>query len=202
MSENERRNDDSTRSPEAPPESHETRPTGAAAPPVAVRRAVAGDAAMLAALGERTFVDAFGRDNTPEDMAVYLASAFGESIQAAEIAAPDSTFFVAEIGGEPAGYARIAAGPAPPCVAGERPVEIVRVYALSAWHGRGVGEALMRACVDAAGAGGYDAVWLGVWERNERAKAFYRKWGFEDVGVKTFVLGADVQYDRIMRRGL
>ena len=47
---------------------------------------------------------------------------------------------------------------------------------------------------------GTRTLWLGVWERNERAKAFYRKGGFVDVGAHVFMVGTDAQTDRIMAR--
>ena len=43
-------------------------------------------------------------------------------------------------------------------------------------------------------------MWLGVWERNARAIAFYAKWGFIDIGDHVFMLGSDRQTDRIMWR--
>ena len=41
-------------------------------------------------------------------------------------------------------------------------------------------------------------LWLGVWERNPRAQAFYRKSGFADVGSQVFLVGTDAQTDRVM----
>jgi ribosomal protein S18 acetylase RimI-like enzyme len=58
----------------------------------------------------------------------------------------------------------------------------------------------MKACLDEAERAGCDLVWLGVWERNPRAIAFYHKWGFEQVGTQTFQLGDDMQSDWIMSR--
>ena len=43
-------------------------------------------------------------------------------------------------------------------------------------------------------------LWLGVWERNERANAFYRKCNFVDVGAHVFMVGSDAQTDRILVR--
>jgi ribosomal protein S18 acetylase RimI-like enzyme len=60
----------------------------------------------------------------------------------------------------------------------------------------------MRACVDEARKAGHETIWLGVWERNERAQAFYRKWDFRPVGEHTFPLGADLQRDVLMERTL
>jgi len=49
---------------------------------------------------------------------------------------------------------------------------------------------------------GHDAIWLGVWERNGRAQAFYRKWNFRAVGQHVFQLGSDPQRDILMQRAV
>jgi ribosomal protein S18 acetylase RimI-like enzyme len=58
----------------------------------------------------------------------------------------------------------------------------------------------MRACLEEARKMGHATIWLGVWEKNERAIRFYDKWGFRKIGEKQFVLGRDVQTDFIMER--
>jgi ribosomal protein S18 acetylase RimI-like enzyme len=60
----------------------------------------------------------------------------------------------------------------------------------------------MTAVLEAAVRRGAATLWLGVWERNPRAQAFYRKYGFVDVGAHTFILGSDHQIDRLMARPL
>ena len=45
-------------------------------------------------------------------------------------------------------------------------------------------------------------LWLGVWERNVRAQAFYRKQGFTVVGSQIFRLGSDPQRDLVMAKGV
>ena len=169
---------------------------------ISIRRASHADAELLAHLGERTFSETFAHLNTPEDMDAYLSEAFTPARLAEELSDPASIFWLAEVGGEAAGYAKLHAGEAPPCVAGERPVELVRLYVLRKWLGLGVGQALMQACVDEARAQGRRAMWLGVWEHNERAQAFYRRWGFRRVGEHVFQLGSDAQSDWLMERGL
>ena len=171
-------------------------------PDVTIRRANTDDAGMLAELGARTFRDTFAADNSPDDMAAYLASSFNVARQMAELADPNSTFFIAEVGGVAAGYAMLRAGEAEKGVEGFKPVELVRLYVSGEWLGRGVGEALMRACVDEARRAGHETIWLGVWERNGRAQAFYRKWNFRAVGEHVFQLGSDTQTDILMERAL
>jgi diamine N-acetyltransferase len=171
-------------------------------PSVRIRTADARDHELLASLGARTFREAFAADNTPEDMSAYLAQAFSPDRQAAELADPGTTFLIAEAEGDPVGYARLKLGPAPDCIQGRRPVEIARFYAVTPWIGRGVGAALMQACLERAGRFGCDVIWLDVWERNLRAIGFYRRWGFVEVGTQAFVLGHDVQNDLLMQRRL
>ena len=153
-------------------------------------------------MGEETFRDTFAADNTPADMEAYVAAAFGEAQQAAELADPHTRVLIAEIGGEAVGYVRLITGPAPARVAAQRPMEISRFYARTTWIGRGVGAALMTRALHEAQANGCDAAWLGVWERNLRAIAFYERWGFRAVGEQVFVLGSDPQRDLVMVRGV
>jgi len=181
----------------SPVDPHAVRPI---APAVHVRHANGRDAELLARLGAETFSGTFGPDNTPENMAAYLTASFGPEIQAAELADPSSVFLLAEADGIPAGYARLREGPPPPAITGSRSIEIVRFYACTPWIGRGLGAILMEACVQEAVRRGCDTLWLDVWEKNQRARRFYRKWGFTEVGTQPFQLGDDLQSDLLMQR--
>jgi ribosomal protein S18 acetylase RimI-like enzyme len=167
-----------------------------------IRRASLSDAELLAALGARTFTETFAAESRPEDMAAYLAEAFTRAQLAEELSDPHATFLIAEIEGRAGAYAKLHVGAAPACVTPERPVELARLYVAGEWLGQGVGEALMRACLDEARRGAHRTFWLGVWEHNRRAQAFYRKWGFREVGSHVFMLGADAQTDLLMERAL
>src|ERR1044072_7254145 len=104
-----------------------------------VRRASTEAAQSLAELGALTFAETFAKDNSPEDMAAYLADSFNVERLTAELNEPSSVLFVAEVDGSAAGYAKIQAGEVPDGVEGERPVELVRLYVSQEWLGRGVG---------------------------------------------------------------
>lgn len=171
-------------------------------PDVTIRRADSEDAELLAELGASTFSETFAADNKPEDLSAYLAESFSVARQTEELADPASTFFIAEVEGHAAGYAKLHAGEPEEGVEGRKPVELVRLYVSREWLGRGVGEALMRACVEEARRAGHETIWLGVWERNGRAQAFYRKWDFRAVGEHVFQLGSDPQRDILMERAL
>ena len=167
-----------------------------------IRRASPGDATALASLAARTFREAFESHNTPENMALYLASNYGPARQAAELQDGRIVTLVAEASDELAGYAQLRDSPVPACVIGPSPIELWRFYVDRAWHGQGLAQALMAASLEAAAARGAGTLWLAVWERNDRALAFYRKCGFEVRGEKEFMLGHDRQTDRVMTRSL
>jgi ribosomal protein S18 acetylase RimI-like enzyme len=167
---------------------------------ITIRPATPADAGVLAALAAEAFTDTFGADNAPGDMAAYLATAFGESIQRAEIVDPRNTVLLAERGGDMIGYAMLREGDAPRDVGDADAIEIARLYSFTRWIGSGVGATLMQRCLDEAAARGRRTIWLGVWEHNARAIAFYRRWGFADMGSHPFQLGTDLQTDRVMAR--
>jgi ribosomal protein S18 acetylase RimI-like enzyme len=165
-----------------------------------IRKADITDAANLAKLQERTFRDAFEESNTPEDLALHCKAHYGEAIQQRELSDPAIEVLVCEHDGHMVAYAQIQTRKPPACVAAQRPVEIQRFYVSRDWHGKGLAHDLMTAAIERTEQRGADQVWLGVWEHNPRAIAFYRKWGFSEVGDHIFPLGTDPQRDIVMVR--
>ena len=163
-----------------------------------VRRARPTDAAPLARLAESTFRATFADMNSPENMEAYCAEAYGETVQGREIADQAYDTFVAEHEGELVGYGQLHWHPPGSDLDAQRPAEIKRLYVDAAWHGKGVAQALMAEVFAAAEAREADKVWLGVWEHNPRAIAFYRKIGFVEIGEHVFQLGDDPQRDLVM----
>lgn len=167
-----------------------------------LRHATPRDARELAHLGERTFREAFGPMNTVENMNHHVGERYGEAIQAREITDPRMTTLVAEADGVLIGFTQLRWDAAPPCVVAAAPGEIQRLYVVSEWHGRGIAQQLMEAALGLMQARGCDAAWLGVWEHNPRAIAFYHKYGFAEVGDQPYSLGDDDQRDLVMARPL
>jgi GNAT superfamily N-acetyltransferase len=167
---------------------------------VRIRAAEPADATALTALMTRTFRETYRSDLfgicRPEDVETYVAEYFDEPRQYAELVDSAMRTLLVEVEETLAGYAQLRFGHAGPCVTGARPVELARFYVDRPWHGRGVAQSLMQACV--AAAPNADPLWLGVYEHNERARAFYAKCGFVPVGRATFRMGDDVQDDWIL----
>jgi len=163
-----------------------------------IRLAQVADAGVLASFAARTFFETYAAANDPADMEAHLAAKYGEAIQAAEIQDPASVYLLAEVEGALAGFALVRLDHAPEGAALERPVELVRFYVAQEWHGHGVAQALMAACVEESRRRGGRTLWLAVWQQNSRAIAFYRKSGFAVTGTITFRLGSQLQDDHMM----
>ena len=163
-----------------------------------VRRASAFDAAPLAAFAADMFVEALGAQNDPDNLAAHVATAFGVAQQSGELTSAAWRTLVMEDESGFAAFTQVRRSTPPPCVTGRAAVEIHRFYVAPRWHGRGVAQRLMAVAVEAAVELGADTIWLGVWERNPRAIAFYAKCGFRDVGTTSFAVGPDVQTDRVL----
>jgi GNAT superfamily N-acetyltransferase len=154
---------------------------------VIVRPAESHEAAALARLAALTLRAAFEREIPAVHLEPYLARSFTPAGAAAELADPNVRLLVVE-DGELGGYARLELGPGPDPVRAARPVELVRMYLLPAWYGRGAGAALMTHSLAAARGLGCDVIWLKVWDRNERARRFYARWAFRETGETALAL--------------
>jgi ribosomal protein S18 acetylase RimI-like enzyme len=167
-----------------------------------IRPAAPADAEALTELATRTFLETFSAQNDPCDLQLYLGSVYRTDKQAAEIADPRMSTLVAEVDGRLAAFAQLRDSEIPDCVEDRVAIELMRFYVDGRFHGRGLAGALMTAVLAESRRRGAGTLWLGVWEHNERAKAFYLKCGFIDVGSHVFLLGTDPQTDRIMTRSL
>lgn len=168
---------------------------------IRVRDAAPAEADALAELGAVTFREAYAAHIDPFELDAYIAEVYVADRIAAELVDPAYTYLVAEADGALAGFALLHDEvPAPAGVPGERPLRLHRIYARQAFWGAGVGRALMAECLERARERGHSSLWLTVWERNERAIAFYRRHGFEVVGTHPFPLGSEVQIDPVLAR--
>ena len=171
---------------------------------IQIRQATIDDAKLLTDLSYTTFWDAFAHHpkNAPDDLAHYMRQAFNIEQIAVELAEANSIFLIAELSGKPAGYAKLIVGSIEDGITATRPIELSRLYSHQEYLGKGVGQNLMDAGFELAKKNDHDVMWLGVWEFNPRAQAFYLKNGFREVGRHTFQLGSDPQTDLLMQKEL
>jgi malate dehydrogenase (oxaloacetate-decarboxylating)(NADP+) len=164
-----------------------------------LRRAMPADAAALAAFAAQTFIDAFGPENDPANVAAYVSQVYGEAQQAREIADPNTITLLAEGPHGLAAYAQVRRTTPPACVTAPHAVELHRIYLHRDWQGRTLAQRLMIAVHHAARELGGQYLYLGVWEKNARAIAFYERQGFHQVGDVPFKLGDEAQRDLILQ---
>ena len=167
-----------------------------------IRYALPAEASLIADISRQTFYETFAESNTSEDMEKFMNEQFSRDTLIKETEEPGSIFLLAYDDAEPIGYAKMRDGEKHSEFNGFTSIEIARIYALKKSIGKGVGRELMQKCISIAREMNRDIIWLGVWEKNERAIQFYRKWGFEKFAEHEFILGNDVQTDWLMYKRL
>lgn len=159
------------------------------------------DAAELDAMALTSWRETFAHFYRPDDLAAFLAQAFGPTGWLyRDLADPAVRWQVARADGAIIGFVKLV----PPTLeqAAADDTQIGQLYVLSAWHGRGVAQALMDWSIDTARAVGSSAILLTVFEENHRAIRFYTRYGFVHVGDYAFPVGTQIDRDLVMRRAL
>jgi len=169
------------------------------APPI--RRAGAGDAAALAAIGQATFVETFGHLYPPEHLAAFLAGAHSVERASADLANPAKAAWLVEADGEVVGYALACPCKLPHPEVTPECGELDRIYVLAAHRGGGLGSRLIGEVFAWLERDGPRRIWLGVFSENLGAQRLYARHGFEVVGSYKFVVGETLDDEFIMRRG-
>ncbi|MGD9630426.1 MAG: N-acetyltransferase family protein [Pyrinomonadaceae bacterium] len=165
---------------------------------VSIREASAEDALLISALAVVSFYEAYFEQDDPHDLARYLNESFAPDVISAEMAAGGSTFFIAFRGEQAVGYAILRDGEVHPSVSCGNAIELRRIYLVERVWGAGIGERLLRHCLEFARSIGKDVLWLGVWQENRRGLSFYQKHGFRAVGTLTFPYGDSVGINNVM----
>ena len=154
---------------------------------------------LLQQISRTTFSQTFDAHNHPEDMAAYLNNSYSIGKLTEEINNPNSEFYFARVDNEVVGYLKINIGDAQTEKKDLTAFEIERIYVDSAFLGKKIGQLLFQKAIDLANQKKVAYVWLGVWEENHRALAFYKKNGFIPFDKHIFKLGNDEQTDIMMK---
>ena len=162
-----------------------------------IRRANTSDAQTLSDLSKITFFDTFKDTCSAKDMQGFIHEYFNVELIKKELQDPDDFYFISFINGMATGYIRLKEDSSNvEIIANHKAIELKRIYVLKEYHSQKVGAALMNFALGFAATKNYEMIWLGVWEHNERAKRFYKKFGFEDTGAKhSFPIGNTPQTD-------
>ena len=154
----------------------------------------------LRSISIETFTDAFGDKNHQADFDGYLQKAFDANQLRNELETPDSYFYFLKNTDEPVGYLKLNTKKAQSDQVLDNAMEVERIYLKRHVQGKGLGTLLLNFAMQEAKNKGLMAIWLGVWEENNKAIAFYKRHGFEVFGSHPFKLGGDLQRDLLMKR--
>lgn len=169
---------------------------------IEIRKVTATDITALQQISKQTFSETFAAFNTEANMRSYLDEQFSIDTLTSELNHPGSAFYFATENGQPIGYLKLNSGKAQTELKEEDGLEIERIYVAKAFLGKKVGQLLYEKALEIAKQGNAAYLWLGVWEENHRAIAFYKKNGFIEFDQHIFMLGEDVQTDIMMKRRL
>ena len=167
--------------------------------PYLIRKANFADLNSLVEMARIAFFQAFTEGNKIENVNTYLEEAFTEEQFAEEMENPASVFFLLIVDGVLAGYAKVNFVPAQTDLHDNSSLEVARLYLLEKYIGSGLGKILLDHTINFAKLNRKKYLWLGVWEKNNRAIKFYEKNGLSIFSSHPFPFGDEVQTDFLMR---
>ncbi len=156
----------------------------------------------LQEISNKTFIEAFSNQNSQENMRKYLDENLSIQRLTNELMNSESSFYFARMDEKIIGYLKVNFGKAQTDFKEDDSIEIERVYVLSEFQGKNVGQNLLNKAIEICGEKNAQFLWLGVWEKNYKAIRFYQKNGFVEFGNHPFILGDDIQTDILMKRHL
>jgi diamine N-acetyltransferase len=169
---------------------------------IEIKQCTPEDIYSLQKISYETFIETFKDQNSPENMNAYLERAFNLPQLEKELSIISSQFFFVYFHNEVAGYLKVNVNDAQTEEMGNESLEVERIYIRSEFQKHGLGKVLLNKAMDIAINYNKEKIWLGVWEKNENAIAFYKRMGFVQSGAHSFFMGDEEQIDYIMTKTL
>ena len=166
----------------------------------AIRLATVEDVPALCRLGASTFRETYRTISDPREVDEYADEHFTAERVEAWFRKPCARTLIAFVDGAAVGYAHLRHAKVPACVADRKAIELSRLYLLAAAQGAGLGGALMAAVLAQAADLEARTIWLGAYDRNVRALAFYARRGFTQAGTHEFEFGGQIYADPVLTR--
>ncbi len=167
-----------------------------------IKKCNINDLVMLREISYNTYNETFKDVNTPSNMEDYLEKAFDFSKMRDELLNAGSEFYLLYADEELAGYLKVNEYEAQTEMNDSQSLEIERIYVAKEFHSKGLGSVLLHRAIEIAGELKKSYIWLGVWEKNDKAIQFYKRNGFYLIGQHSFFMGDDEQTDFIMRKDI
>lgn len=158
-----------------------------------IRPAGLDDVDLLAIVGAATFLETFADVHTGAEIVAHCREEHSAAAYEGLLAkGADAWLIETRATAAPIGYAVLTPADLPGMQPGD--LELKRIYMLAPLHGSGAAAALIREVTARAKARGATRLLLDVYSKNDRAIAFYRKYGFEKIADNRFFVG-ETGYD-------
>lgn len=167
-----------------------------------IKKCTLDDINKLKKIAYQTFEETFREQNKKENIDNYLANTFTKEKVLEELQNPNSFFYFIYYQSSLAGYLKLNINDAQTESYNEDHLEIERIYILNEFQKLGLGKQLYDKVIEVSNELLCNHIWLGVWEKNDNAIAFYKKLGFEKVDEHAFYMGDERQIDYIMIKDL
>jgi diamine N-acetyltransferase len=167
---------------------------------IEIRRADLADAPLISVLGTVTFYEAYFEQDDAADLADYIQESFATDKIRAELEDEEAAFYIIFLDTHAVGYAKLRTDSELDFIKNETAIELQRICVVERVFGKGIGERLLKYCLETAKSKGFETLWLGVWEKNHRAQRFYEKHGFRRVGTLTFPYGESVGINFVLEK--
>ena len=164
-----------------------------------ISRATAADAADLGIIGPAAYAAAYHDDWDDAVGFFHQVKTFGPEAMAATLERPDARVWIARQDSAGVGFLSMFVGSLEPINQRAGGAEIPRIYLLPGARRGGIGRKLLDADEAQAKSEGCAYVWLDVMEHAEWARAAYERWGFVDIGGKSFAGALRPGRSRAMR---
>jgi ribosomal protein S18 acetylase RimI-like enzyme len=180
-------------------------PPPPAVEPITLRAATPADASALALVGAATFLEAYTWMLPGPDILAFCAEHQTPTAYAKYLAQPTTRITLALTGADvPVGFTLVCAPEISADVTLPGDIELKRIYLFSRFRSSSTpvldsagqpipglrgGQALLNAAIADTRSLGASRLLLGTNAGNQRAIAFYRRNGFQEIGTRTFVVG-------------
>jgi ribosomal protein S18 acetylase RimI-like enzyme len=166
---------------------------------IQIRKATLSALPLIEMISVQTFTETFAAVNTSANLTNYITSNLNKEILTEELQNEYSAFYLAVKNESIVGYLKINWGTAQTELVQGDALEIQRIYVLEDFKGKKIGQLLLMKAIAIAKSKNLEYIWLGVWESNHKALAFYKKNNFISFDTHTFTMGEEVQTDLLLQ---
>jgi ribosomal protein S18 acetylase RimI-like enzyme len=163
-----------------------------------IKKAGEQHAEILSKIGGDTFYETFKPYNTESDIRQYISKAYAIDVIKQNLINPNIVYYLCYDADVVIGYIKLIHHATYKGLTNHT-IELEKIYVLASYFGSGAGKLLMDCAITHSKEAGFDTLFLGVWQENERAVNFYKKIGFEVFETRQFQLGERLCDDYMMK---